>query len=76
MSVEKAKKNLPKAGDVCRGCKDFWERQNPPIQPRHMVHVFDADGNPLKTESGIVIVVCPYCDGDLILSLDKHENAS
>lgn len=66
--------NLSQAGQVCKGCKDFWEAQK--IPPKYLVHVFDEDGNPLKTDSGIEIVVCPHCDGDVILRLDKHSNAS
>jgi hypothetical protein len=69
-----AKKPLPQAGEVCSSCEPFWTSQK--MGPKYLVHVFDPEGNPLKTDSGIEIIVCPHCDGDLILRLDKHCDAS
>jgi hypothetical protein len=74
MSVDKAKRKLPKAGDVCGNCQEFWQTQG--LNPKRLVHVFDADGNPLATDSGIEVIVCPHCDGDLILKLDKHPQTT
>jgi hypothetical protein len=68
MSAPKHK--LPKAGDLCTSCAKFWRAQK--LNPKYMVTVFDADGNPITTENNLEVVICPHCDGDMILNLDKH----
>lgn len=62
-------KDFPKAGDLCQGCHKFWKQQGE--NPKYLVHVFDAEGNPVTTEGGVEIVICPHCDGSAILQLDK-----
>jgi hypothetical protein len=71
MSARK-RKPLPEAGDICQGCSKFWLARK--LSPKRMVTVFNADGDPIKTEKGLEIVVCPHCDGDTILRLDKHTS--
>ena len=69
--MEKEEKQLAKAGDICESCAKFWRHQK--LEPKRLVHVFDADGNVMQTEGGRDIVICPHCDGDLILKLPKGE---
>lgn len=55
-----------KAGDVCANCQPRWEGKGK--EPKVLVA---ATG---KTESkGIVVPLCPYCDGDAI-KIDKLGN--
>ena len=61
--------HLQQAGETCLSCKDFWEDQNLPA--KRMVNVVDARGNVIKTDKGLPIVVCPHCDGELILRHKK-----
>jgi hypothetical protein len=65
---------LADSGTTCEACKPFWTAQK--LDPKLLVQVFHADGRPMLTEKKqIPIVVCPYCDGDLILKLKKdHEH--
>lgn len=59
-----------KPGDVCETCKPFWLHQG--MAPKRMVAVTNDDDQIMTTDvRGIPIVVCPYCDGDWILILDK-----
>lgn len=56
-------------GDICPQCAPMWESQNLP--PKHFVPVLDPDGQVMKTDNGIEIVACPYCDGGLLFELPK-----
>jgi hypothetical protein len=68
------------SGGFCQDCYVFWTHQS--LEPKRLVQVFYEDGKPMLTEKKqIPIVVCPYCDGDVILKLhkdqtdqDKHEH--
>lgn len=63
-------KPKPQAGDICTSCSKFWNAQNLPV--KYLVHVFDEDGNAILTEvKKDEIIVCPHCDGQLILNLTK-----
>lgn len=58
------------AGSVCKDCYKFWAHQK--LEPKRMVHVFHEDGRILETDNKkIPIIVCPWCDGDFILKLQK-----
>ena len=57
------------AGDVCPQCAPMWENQNLP--PKSFVPVLDSEGQVIKTDKGIEIVACPYCDGGLLFELPK-----
>lgn len=62
---------LPQAGEICESCRKFWESQN--LQPKYLVHVFNSEGVEIRTDNEqLEIIVCPYCDGDLILKLEKR----
>jgi hypothetical protein len=74
MSVKSDKVDkLPQPGAVCTNCQPYWRKRN--LTPKYMVTVFDADGKPITTEIGIEIVVCPHCDGDYILNMNKTPEA-
>lgn len=60
---------LQLAGEFCLSCKDFWDSQKLPL--KRMVNVHDAHGEVMTTDEGIPIVVCPHCDGELILRHKK-----
>ena len=51
-------------GEVCTSCQEFWTSQNLP--PKHMVSL-----GSFTEEKAIEIVVCPHCDGDMILRLKQ-----
>ena len=57
------------AGEPCESCRMFWEHQGLP--PMTMVQLCDGD-EIVTTEGGIPIVICPRCDGDMILRLPKE----
>ena len=71
MSVKSERDKLPVSGDLCQACHPYWRKRN--MQPKYMVAVRNADGNTMMTTGGIPIVVCPHCDGNYILDLDKTE---
>lgn len=63
--MEATNTKLAKAGDECQSCKPFWEARGKP--PRRLIAVDDK-----TTEAkGIQVLICPWCDGDAILSLNK-----
>lgn len=51
-------------GQVCESCRAFWKAQNLP--PQRMISLGKS-----TEERGIEIVVCPHCDGDTILRLNR-----
>jgi hypothetical protein len=62
-------------GEVCWSCEPFWEEEK--LGPKRMVAVRNAKGDIITTRNhNIEIVVCPHCDGDLILKLAQHETDS
>jgi hypothetical protein len=66
---------LKDAGAFCESCYKFWAHQS--LEPKRLVHVFDEDGEPMLTvQHGIPIVVCPHCDGDVILRLQKDTHGT
>lgn len=60
-----------KEGEVCWSCQPFWDEEKSP--PQHMVAVRNAQGDIITTRNhDIEIVICPYCDGDLVLKSAQH----
>lgn len=60
--MEASNKNpsrLQIAGEVCESCRPIWEEEGKPV--KHMVQI------PITTETGVPIVVCPYCDSDVLV---------
>jgi hypothetical protein len=65
---------LADAGSLCASCYKFWAHQG--LEPKRMVTVVHDDGRPMHTDAKhIPIVICPHCDGDIILKLKKDANA-
>lgn len=62
---------INRAGQVCRTCYPMWAHQG--LAPKYYLPVYDSQGQPSHTETGIPIVACPYCDGELIFTLPKKS---
>lgn len=66
---------LAESESLCYSCYKFWTHQG--LDPKRMVHVFQDDGRVMVTEvKKIPIIVCPWCDGDVILKLSKDANVT
>ncbi len=73
MTTAQIKNKFPKSGDVCKSCYTFWHNQKLP--PKILKSVLTSKGKPSYTETGIPIVACEFCDGQLIFTLPKDHNA-
>jgi hypothetical protein len=63
---------LKDAGSLCQSCYKFWTHQG--LEPKRLVHVRYEGGDEITTENHqIPIVICPHCDGDVILRLSKES---
>jgi hypothetical protein len=56
-----------KAGDICETCLPRWKHRKVP--GKKLVEL------PTPTELGLKVVVCPYCDGSVIVAFaNKPDN--
>jgi hypothetical protein len=61
VTVEASKTTFANPGDECDSCREFWTNRQPPQSPRVLVDLG------VKTDYGISVIVCPWCDGEPIL---------
>lgn len=60
--------NQPKAGDICPNCEPRWKkRKKKPLVLREL---------PNKTELGLTVVVCDYCDGPTREIAERAKDAT
>lgn len=57
----------PKVGDECLSCADFWDNHRPPKPRKKLVRL------PSTQNKGLMVVVCPYCDGERAITLPKPK---
>ena len=58
-------KLAPKVGDECISCAAFWDSQK---LPRKTLVLIGTTQN-----KHVMMLVCPYCDGERAISLSKTK---
>lgn len=57
----------PKVGDICKGCMDHWDNQGK--QRRHLVLIGSTQNKK------VMVLVCPYCDGERAIELARTSKS-